>query len=226
MDEYTALAQEITAFQDEFQEAASQCRKFFYMTRAKELQAEARDRLKTFEPKTQALKQKAITIEYEDAANAMLCFEELISAFVNELSMWIALKDDDPGIAWDCLVNAQTAIRSAMQAHAIANNMEEYAEHLSILEHVLFPPQMFLSPGMIIREARCSICQKEYGECDHVIGRPYMGQICVREIVEADIEEASLVEKPANKKARGIYYTDTKGIRRDFLTWRVVPPVE
>jgi len=37
------------------------------------------------------------------------------------------------------------------------------------------------------------------------VGRPYMGQICVREIVEAEIEEASLLAKPANKIARGIF---------------------
>src|SRR5260370_41922784 len=93
MDEYTNLVEEIAVFQDQFQEVATQCRRFFYMTRAKELQAEARDRLKTFEPKAHALKEKAICIGYEDAANAMLCFEEMISAFVNELDMWIALKD-------------------------------------------------------------------------------------------------------------------------------------
>jgi hypothetical protein len=226
MDEEEKLFQEITGFQDEFQEIASECRKFFFMTRAKELQIEARDRLKTFEPKAEVLKEKAIALESEDAANAMLCYEELISAFVNELSMWIALKDDDTALAWDCLVNTQTAISLAMQAHSIASNMQEYVEHLSLAEQVLFPPQLFFSPGMIIREARCSICDEEYGECNHVVGRPYMGQLCIRDIVEAEIEEASLVEKPANKKARGIYYTDTKGVRRDFLTWRVTSSTE
>ena len=141
--------------------------------------------------------------------------------------MWLALKDDDPALAWNYLVDAQTAVESAMQAHALANDMENYVERLAILEKVLFPPQLFFSPGMIIREARCSICNEEYGECDHVQGRPYMGQMCVRKIIEADIEEVSLVENPANKKARGIFFTNPKeGVRRDFLTWRVVPPTQ
>ena len=220
MEERNPLYEEINTFESECRETIAECQNFCFATRAKEFQAQAREKLKKLEAKAQALKKKAILHNDEDTANKMLSFQEMISALINELSMWIALKDDAAGVAWDCLVNAQMATKTAMQAHSTASHLEGYSNHLSILEHHLFPKQMFASPGMIIKEARCSICKEEYGECDHLVGKPYMGEICVREIIHVDLKEVSLVEKPANKHARVISFTDEEGICRDFLTWR------
>ena len=75
---------------------------------------------------------------------------------------------------------------------------------------------------MIVKDAECSICGKEYGECDHIKGRAYMGEQCYRIIKEADLLEASTVEKPANKLCRIISYTGNDGVKRDVLTWRVI----
>ncbi|GER86525.1 hypothetical protein KDW_06870 [Dictyobacter vulcani] len=214
------ISEEIDAFENEWRVLLNECQNFCFATRAKEFQAQAREKLKELEAKAQTLKKKAVSYEVEDSANKLLSFQEIINAISNELSMWIALKDDDAGLAWDCLVNAQMAVKTAMQAHSVASHLDNYSSHLSILEHHLFPKQMFASPGMIIKEARCSICKQEYGECDHLVGKPYMGEICVREIVHVDLKEFSLVEKPANKHARVTSFTDEEGVHRDFLTWR------
>jgi hypothetical protein len=221
VNEKPIIVEEINIFQAEFSETINDCQKFCYMSRAKEFQTEARDKLKILLAKAHKLKVNAIAVGHEDAANVMLSFEEMIKALMNELSMWIAFKDDDPAAAWGFLVTAQSATITAMQAHEIANNMDSYVEHLSVLEHILFPKQLFSSPGMIIREAKCSICGQEYGECDHVVGRPYMGEICSRIITQVDLEEVSFVEKPANKHARILSFTDEGG-KRDFLTWRII----
>lgn len=222
-NEHSRIFQEITAFQDEFQQTIEATRKFCYITRAKEFQLQARDNLKNLTEILGTLKKKAIAATYEDAANLLLSYEEIASAIINELSMWIALKEDNLGAAWDFLVHAQSAVISAMQAHASASDLDADLDRLEALEHLLFPRQMFFSPGMIIREARCSICGQEYGECDHLAGKPYMGELCAREIIHADLEEASLVLNPANKHARGIFITGKDGIRRDFLTWTPAP---
>src|SRR5260370_4050554 len=219
-DEHSQISGEIEAFQDKFQQALQEGRKFCFVTRAKEFQLQARDMLKNLAKNTATLKKKAITAAYEDAANLLLSYEETTNAIINELNMWIALKEDNPDAAWDYLVNAETAAISAMKAHVSASHLDAYLEHLDALEHHMFPKQMFFSPGMIIKDARCSICGQEYGECDHLAGKPYMGELCAREIVHADLEEASLVPNPANKHARGIFITGKDGIRRDFLTWR------
>jgi hypothetical protein len=217
------VIQEIGKFQEEFSEVATNCQKFCFATRAREFQIQACGQLQIIEGKANDLKKRAIACEHEDAANLMLSYEQTISALANELNMWISLKDDDPGAAWDYLVNAQTATRLAMQAHQLASHLENYDEHLAILEKHLFPQQLFCSPGMVIKEARCSICSVEYGECDHIAGKPYMGQICSRLIVDIDLEEISIVDKPANKQARIVSFTDDEGVFRDFLSWREVP---
>jgi hypothetical protein len=223
MDEQSRITKEVKTFQVEFQQTITEAQKFCYVTRAKEFQLQARDRLRNLSKKIQIIKRKAIAAKYEDAANQMLSLEELTDAISNELNMWIALKEDDASAAWDCLVNAQMATLSAMQAHDSASHLEAYLEHLEALEQHMYPQQMFFSPGIIIREAKCSVCKQEYGECDHVAGRPYMGELCSRLIVHADIEEASLVDNPASKHARGVILTDDEGVRRDFLSWRPVP---
>jgi hypothetical protein len=152
----------------------------------------------------------------------MLSYEEMTKALIYELQMWIALKDDDPEAAWDLLVDAQMAIITAMQAHTIADHLEGYAVHLSALEEHMFPNHGFSSIGAIVWKSECSICGQEYGECDHLKGKPYMGKICLERVIEAELEEVSIVTNPGNKHCRIISFTDGD-ITRDTLTWRVLP---
>lgn len=165
-----------------------------------------------------------ISKDDEDAANAMLSIEEMITALLSELRMWIALKGEDADAAWDQLVSAQYAARTAVQAHTIASHLDGYINHLHDLERVLFPPLAFFSPSYIIEHSTCSICGQEYGECEHIVGKAYMGQICTKVIEKVkEITEVSLVDEPANKRARITKITDDNGIWRDIMTWQVVP---
>jgi hypothetical protein len=216
------MNEKVITFQKRFAEIASDCQRLCFMSRAKELQAEARDKLNELYDEAHALKLDLVSQEDEDAANAMLSFEEIITALCDELNMWIALKEDEPDTAWNYLVGAQVSARTALQVHSVGEHLIGYIQHLEILEHVLFPPQKFFSVGMIVKKAECSICGEEYGECDHIKGRAYMGEQCVRNITEAELLESSIVDKPANKRCRIISFSDG-GVMRDFLTWRVIP---
>lgn len=213
---------EVKSFLKEFNEVIRECDKFCYMSRGKEFQQEAVKKLMTLKRKAMSLKKKMIKVENEDLANTMLSLENLIDAMINELKMWIALKEDKPNEAWDFLINAQSAVRTAAQAHEIAINLnaEGYGNKLHLLEKLLFPPQIFFSPGFVIKKAECSICGKEYGECEHVVGKAYMGKICYKIIKEVELREISIVEYPADKHARALQFTDDKGVTRDFMTWR------
>jgi hypothetical protein len=216
------MNEKVVAFQSHFAEVAEECQKFCYMSRARELQIEAAEKFRKLEDEAQNLKAELISLEDEDAANAMLSFEKIIHALMDELNMWVALKDDDPGTAWNYLVDAEVNAHSAFKVHPVGEHLTGYLQHLYILEHTLFPPQMFFSVGVIVEEAVCSICGEEYGECDHEKGKAYMGQECVREIKQARMIEGSIVEKPANKRCRIYSFTDENGITRDILTWRVI----
>jgi hypothetical protein len=66
----------------------------------------------------------------------------------------------------------------------------------------LFPYKVFLSPGYLIEEARCSICQEVIrlrNACGHEIGRVYGGKMCGRIITKAQMLETSLVYNPVQK---------------------------
>lgn len=217
------MNEQLRTFQLEFSETANELQKFCFITRAKELQLEACSKLEMLKTKASQLKQEAIDAYNENSANAMLSFEEMIDALINELKMWITLKDGNADAAWNYLVSAQYAARTAMQVHSVADHLDGYVNHLHILEHVLFPPQGFLSPGIIIERSTCSICGRDYEECDHIVGEAYMGEICVRIIEEVkELTEVSVVTEPANKRARIIRMSDEDGILRDTMTWRPV----
>lgn len=59
-----------------------------------------------------------------------------------------------------------------------------------------------MSIGAIVRAARCSICQQDPQDCDHITGEEYGGQLCVREIVRLDLLEVSFVTRPSDPDAR------------------------
>ena len=217
------MNKEIELFSKEFNEVIRECEKFCFMSRDKKFQQDAIKKLATLKHRAASLKKRMITLKDENSANCMLSLENLIDAMINELKMWIVLKENNPDKAWDLLINAQYAIRTSAQAHGIALelNAEGYANKLHLIEKLLFPFQMFFSPGFVIERAECSICGKEYGECEHIVGKAYMGKMCHRKITKIkEIEEISIVEEPANKQARILQFTDDNGITRDFMTWR------
>ena len=205
-----------------FQQEVEHCRKFFYITRGQEFIEAACDRLSALLPGVAKIKKKAIAGRDEDTANAMLSIEAMISALACELRMWVALKSDDPNAAWGHLVSAQGAIHTACLAHELGGTLTHYPERLAALEQLIFPPERFMSVGIVIEESKCSICDSDYGECGHVKGRPYMGQICTRTITKWSVREVSVVPDPANKECRVFQFTEN-GVTRDCMTWREVP---
>lgn len=199
--------------------------RFIFAARAREFQAEAIDRLEALRIEASSLKAAMVESQNEDGANNLFCAEKLSQALALELRMWLDFKDDDPNGAWVALVGAQSAAHTAIQAHDMAAefDMEGYHRRLELLEHLLFPPQLFFSAGVIIKRSTCSICGSEYGECDHLQGKVYMGQMCARYIEECKLPEVSIVPEPANKLCRAMSLSDGD-IMRDQMTWRPIVP--
>jgi hypothetical protein len=216
-----AFVQDVNEFQREFNDAIDTGQRLCFVTRGKEFQIEALDALSSIKTKAEQLKERAITHEYEEAANFLLSFEKMATALIDELNMWIAIKEEKYAEAWDFLVNAQMAATDAMRAHSMAAHLEGYMAHLSALEKYIFPDHGFCSMGIIVQKSGCSICGQEYGTCDHLIGKPYMGKICYEVISECELEEISLVRVPGNKHCRVMSFSDGD-LMRDTFTLRVV----
>jgi hypothetical protein len=201
---------------------ADECQRYRYMARAIELQQDAIAKLDAFEAIVDAGRQDARACGRDDDANACLSLQSVVHALASELRMFVALKEDRTGDAWDHLVAAQNAAHGALMAHG-AVAAERHLLQLLAHEENLFPPQIFLSLGMVVAHSQCSICESRYGECTHVAGRAYAGEFCTRVITEvAQLDEVSVVMDPKDKRRR-VTAIGIDGVQRDYLTWRPVP---
>jgi len=139
-----------------------------------------------------------------DAANVALgmhCFALSVRCF---LQMWIELRDDDPGSAWDSLVNSQVNARMAMRiSQSFAEQLEGLVRRLDAVEQVVFPAIQFVSPSMVVSGTKCSLCNAAFHECSHVSGLAYNGEFCV-EVVDGikSVDHIALVEHPRDKRCR------------------------
>jgi hypothetical protein len=169
------------------------------------------------------LKRDAVAAKDEWLANILLGYECAATFLRSSISMWILLKAERPDDAWEELISAQMAVADAVRANEGFGRLSIYADRLQFLEEALFPRQVFTSLGMVVKSRKCSICGEEYGECHHVVGRPYMGEICHTRIVEIErLDHLSFVSNPANKRMRVREFSDEGG-RRNRMTWKVNP---
>ncbi len=172
--------------------------------------------------------EKARAIEDSDErwANELLLMELAATVVTEQLQMCLALKGGAAEAAWDHLVSAQSACEAAMKVRRQVESgpdpaaFEALLAYLLLLESTIFPPQSFMSFGGTAGERECSICGQEYDDCEHIKGRAYMGRICATILRNITVEEVSLVERPANKRARVTHFSDEAG-RRNKMTWRL-----
>lgn len=203
-----------TRINEALQEGINLC----FLVRDSDLQRAHAEKLAVL--RKEASQVKSICRE-EDAVNLVLALEYALDAQLYELKMWLALKDNATGSAWSYLVDAQSATRWAIRAHEAAEKLSINQNRLLLIEKLVFPPQLFLSVGIVVKEAICTICGSIYGDCDHIVGRPYNGQMCSKRITKSEAREVSLVDEPANKHCR-ILIIEEKGVKRDYLTWRAI----
>lgn len=211
---------ELTGFITSFNERVKEIEVFLSIARASELQEAACKNLENLLEEISAEKIVAIKNEREDYANLLLGCECVAHALTAELRMWLLLKEEKPDAAWDQLVDAQMSSVSAARAHDGFRHLEQHYRKLLAVEHLVFPPQVFVSSGLIVRHQECSICGEEYGECQHLIGKPYMGKFCHIIARDLELDHVAIVEHPADKRCR-IQHFDAEGGSRNRMTWRV-----
>lgn len=55
-----------------------------------------------------------------------------------------------------------------------------------------------MSIGILVRKSRCSICDREYIECNHIAGNEYSGKLCSVAILDTYVTDISIVASPVN----------------------------
>jgi hypothetical protein len=212
----------VEEFLEEYTETVQSCERFAFLPRGMEYQKEAIKDLSDLLEKSAQIRIEVIEQEDEEAANQILALRCMINALRYDLKMWVDLKQEDWGKAWNALVDAQDSAQSARSAHEIAKqcNVKNYLGKLEMVENFVFPPQTFNSPGLYVENFLCSICGEDYSECEHIAGEPYWGFFCQR-VVDgvAGTREVSIVDNPEDKKARVTEHITDDGMIRDQLTW-------
>lgn len=184
----------------EFNEMAQVSQRKAFITVGIEIQKEEIETLTNYRSELKELKKQFVERKFENEANLIYCIENSLLAVQYELQMLVNIKEDKMREAWGNLVNAQVIYGTVVRNYPFElETTNGYVERLEVYEKLLFPKMFFSSVGGIIKKSNCSICKESYGKCNHIKGRLYNGELCVREISEMELEEVSLVQVPANK---------------------------
>jgi len=190
------------------------------VTRASHLQQQAVKDLSKLEDELSKKKDSSIKSNNNDEANAYLSLGCAVTSLSCNIKMWILLKEEKPDQAWDELVNAQSNATSALKAHSVSSHLERYSQLLHVIEKIIFPPQVFTSTGLIVKEEECSICGESYEDCEHIAGKPYLGIFCSIFVKDMQLNEVSIVNEPADKTCRITHFDVAEG-RRNRMTWNI-----
>lgn len=212
------IQQVIEYFNGEIERAEN----FRCLAKSSQLQLEQCSALDILMQNAIRLKHESIRRVDEDRANLFLGYECVIGTVRSELLMWILLKRDTPNKAWDQLVAAQMGCIDATRAHRGFAHCLQRLDDLKHYEELLFPPQSFMSAGFISDRLDCSICGRIYSKCEHLRGKPYMGEFC--EIIHRGItgDHASLVDTPADKRCR-VISIQVKDGHKDKISGEITP---
>ena len=211
----------IKSFLPKYTEIVQDCEKHVFASIDTSLKRHSIKNLTGLAKREDRLKSEIIREGDEDPANQMLALQCLTNSLRYELMMWIDIDEGEYDTAWNSLINAQDAAKSARSAHEISQmcNVERYSAKLDASEAILFPPQQFNSPAIFVESWECNLCGIDYSECPHIAGMAYWGHFCRRVPTKIiDTREVSLVDNPKDKKAR-IYEVILDGNTvRDQLT--------
>jgi hypothetical protein len=216
------LTANLKAIIGEYQALVVDLDPLLYLARDKNLQIDMIPRLQAMAERMDAGRLEEAKNKNCEAANILLGLRSLARALIHELKCYIALKDNDPNEAWDRLVDAELGLATAMRAHPSFDYLKAKGAHLRMLEDAFFPPQSFLSAGLIVGRQECSICRGDYAECGHVAMRPYCGEMCYVVLQRCVPDHVALVDDPANRHCRVVAFS-VPGGRRNKMSWVVTP---
>ena len=173
-----------------------------YASCCHDLQIQEQHRQHALLEKLDKYRDQAVEEGNEEQANAAYINLNIVEAALNYIQLWLLVKDDRMEEAWDQLVDAQRSLECALKF--IRNDLLQRLQmELLALERLLFPPQQFVSSSLYFGFAECTICDKVYGECDHVAGRLYMGKMCAKRVREiGNVDHVALVDSPLDKGCR------------------------
>lgn len=152
------------------------------------------------------LRLNAISEKNEDEANYLWCLRQIFIIQKNFLFAFRSLQNEEYKNAWLSFDSADIELGMLENNFDITQNEDKY--HLGFIERIikkyqrLFPYHLFLSRESIIKKEQCSICKQEIrirDKCNHKVGKLYMGELCLREVVDFEFKAFCIVTDPFDK---------------------------
>ena len=154
------------------------------------------------------LRQNGISQKNEEQANYCWCLKEIYKIQKGFISVVDYLKNKKYENAWNTLDYIDISLSYLENNFDITQESDRY--HLMFIARMikeyqkLFPYHHFLSRECVIKAEKCSICGKPISlrhSCGHKVGKIYMGELCLRDIVDMEFKAFSLVTDPFDKFA-------------------------
>lgn len=194
----------------------------------------------TAESLLKAAKHEAVAVGDQLEAKRIWCWESALKMQQMFVAAFEDLKDGRHYGAWCTLERIEIAgvswrrhCESDCEAHRIGFILRQVGRL-----QALFPYTHFISPALLEKRMKCTICGKEISvrnPCGHQKGEIYDGELCLREVVESEVLEVSIVTNPVQKYSvvfpsedgkKGDPYDYTlvdyviRGLRRPFDGWK------
>lgn len=149
-------------------------------------------------------KNKAVKKGLQEKAKEIWIYEQIIKVHLQFNHAFSLLKSKLYYEAWCQLEGAEIDL-SFLKRHFLVTKETyklKFIERTIQNMQVLFPYRLFASSEIVAKRKLCSTCKKEISirnPCGHIVGEIYNGEMCSREVVEADVLGMALVENPVNK---------------------------
>lgn len=162
--------------------------------------------LDDFVNELQELKKKYIKLQQEDAAKQIWIYQTIVRIHILYIEAFNLLKNKIYYEGW-CKLESVEIELSFLKRHFQYDkeifNLYQIEKNIRNLQ-VLFPYKLFVSTEILIKEEKCSICNKIVSirkPCGHIIGEIYGGEMCERIVTKCELIGTSIVTNPENKNA-------------------------
>lgn len=175
------------------------------------------------------LKAEAVVAGDQELAKQLWCYEQILRIQCDYLKSFQQMKGAQYYDAWCTLEQVEIKI-GFLEKHfniSINNDLFKVSFIKTQVERfqALYPYRLFSSPGMLVIEKRCSICNAVItlrSDCGHLPGEIYDGEMCGREITDAQLLEVSLVTRPFKKSAVMFIIDQQSGRSKDQYDYSLV----
>lgn len=172
------------------------------------------------------IKKEAVRVGDESRAKLVWRYEQVLNIQCSYLKAFYQLKDKDFYAGWCTLEKVENRIKGLSRHAEIGDQfaLGTIYDHTQRFQR-LFPYKYFMSPGILIIDSHCSICEaprKLRNSCGHKIGEIYGGEVCCQVVTKADLLEMSLVTKPVQKYSVPFTRDEETGEQVDHYDYSLV----